>query len=321
MPGIFVTGANGFVGQALCARLREGNDHVVAAVRSREGARGATSTEWVVGDLAGLPNLSEALADIDCVVHLAARAHVMRDRERDPELAFQRSNVLATRHIAQQAAAAHVKRLIFLSSVKVQGERSSVRPLQETDLPNPLDAYARSKLEAEHALHSVAAETGLEVVIIRPPLIYGAGVKANFLNLTRAVASGLPLPLASVDNRRSLVSVWNLCDLIHRCIAHPGAAGETFLVADGRDLSTPELVRSLGRALGRPARLFPVPPTLLRIAGRMLGRGDMVERLIGSLQVDRSKAVRQLGWCPPLSIEEGLTRTARWYLETKRMGH
>jgi len=293
----------------------------MAVVRSTDHERRPGWAEWAVGDLADLPNLSQPLRGVDCVVHLAARAHVMRERARDPDSAYFRSNVLTTRHIAAQAALADVRRLVFVSSVKVLGEATDGCPFRESDTPAPADAYGRSKLAAENALREVAATTGLETVVIRPPLVYGPGVKANFRNLMAAVARGLPLPLASIDNRRSIVSLWNLCDLIVRCIGQGAAAGETFLVADGRDLSTPELVRSLGCALGRRARLFPVAPILLRIGGRLLGRGDQMERLIRSLQVDASKAARLLGWEPPLSTQEGLARTARWYLDERTAGN
>lgn len=318
MPDIFVTGASGFVGRTLCEELQMRGHRVIAAVRSGDACGRVASDECVVGDLAELPSLGRVLSKIDCLVHLAARVHVMRDKERDPNAAFLRSNAMATQHVAEQAAAAGVKRLIFLSSIKVQGEATTGRPFREYDLPNPLDPYGRSKLAAENALFKVASETGLEVVIIRPTIIYGPGVKANFRLLMNSIFRGVPLPLASVDNRRSLVSLWNLCDLIACCIDHAGAAGETFLVSDGRDLSTPELIRALGSSLDRRARLFPVAPSLLRILGRLLARENMVERLIGSLQVDITKVNRLLGWHPPLSSEEGIARTGRWYLDFRR---
>lgn len=319
MSGILVTGASGFVGKALCADLARRGERVVAAVRS-PGTAPLTSLERVVGDLAAMPDLGAALAGIDCVVHLAARAHVMRDRDPDPESAFRYANTVATRHLAGQAASAGVRRLVFLSSVKVNGESTAAQPFRETDEPAPQDAYGRSKHAAEDALREVAAGTGLEIVVIRPPLVYGPGVKANFSALMAAVAKGVPLPLASIENRRSLVGIWNLCDLIATCIRHPGAAGETFLVSDGQDLSTPDLIRALGHGLQRPARLFPVPPGLLRAAGSVVGRADRVERLVGSLQVDASKAMRRLAWQPPVAALEGIDRTARWYLKDRSAG-
>jgi nucleoside-diphosphate-sugar epimerase len=260
-----------------------------------------------------------AMKGIDCVVHLAGRAHMMQERGPDTEKIYFHSNVLATSHLAAQAAVAGVRRFVYLSSIKVNGESTTDRSFSESDPPAPLDVYGRSKLSAENEIIAVAADTGLETVVIRPPLIYGPGVKANFRSLMQAVECGLPMPLAMVDNRRSLVSLWNLCDLISCCLDHPRAIGETFMVSDGRDMSTSELIRALGFVLNRPARLFPIAPALLRIAGRLLGRGDMIERLIGSLQVDSSKVHRLLDWYPPLSIEEGLSRTGRWYLDNCRI--
>jgi nucleoside-diphosphate-sugar epimerase len=318
---IMVTGANGFVGRLLCDLLRRRGDRVIAAVRNSGSAPPFASAEYVAGNLTSLPDLQSGMRGIDCVVHLAGRAHIMRENNPDSEQEFLRSNALVTHHLATQAAAAGVRRLVFLSSIKVNGEVTTDRPFRESDPPTPLDAYGRSKLAAENALRKISAETGLEAVVIRPPLIYGPGVKANFRILMHAVAKGYPLPLASVNNRRSLVSLWNLCDLISICTDHAGAAGETFLVADEDDLSTPELCRELGKSLQKPARLFPVSICLLKFAGRLLARCDMVERLIGSLQVDWSKTNRILGWYPPLSSENGLARTTRWYLDSIKTGN
>lgn len=320
LSSILVTGASGFVGRPLCTELAKRGERVVSAVRSRGAAPPAADVERVVGDLAELPDLRDALAGIDCVVHLAARTHVMRDRDPDPESAYWRANALATRHLAEQAAGAGVRRFVLLSSIKVNGESTVGRPFRETDPPAPKDAYGRSKHAAETALLELAASSGLEAVVIRPPLVYGPGVKANFRTLMSAIASGLPLPLASVDNRRSLVGIWNLCDLIATCIAHPDAVGEIFLISDGEDLSTPDLARALGRSLGRPARLFPLSPQRMRAAGSLIGLGDQVERLVGSLQVDASKARHRLAWQPPVAVDEGIDRTARWYLRNRGVG-
>jgi nucleoside-diphosphate-sugar epimerase len=270
-----------------------------------------------VGDLADTPDLGPALDGVDVVLHLAGRAHIMRELAADPERAFWRANVEATRHLAALAVAAGVRRFVFLSSVKVSGEQTGGEPFTEADRPAPQDAYGRSKAAAEAALREIATNTGLEVAIIRPPLIYGPGVRANFLRLLGLAASGLPLPLASVHNRRSLVGVWNLCDLIVACATHPAAAGETFLVSDQHDLSTPDLIRTVARALGRPARLFPFPVAVLRAAARVVGRGDEVDRLVGSLQVDSTKATRLLDWSPRVGVEEGLRRTSAWYLRAR----
>lgn len=318
MPRVLVTGANGFLGRPLCAYLTERGHAAAAAVRSRGAGVAPGIDVFVTGDLAASPDLSEVLSGVQAVVHLAGRAHVMRETSVDPEAAFHRANVDATRHLAQQAALAGVRRLVFLSSVKVNGERTSDRPFTEADPPAPEDAYGRSKWAAERVLAEIALATGLDVVVMRPPLVYGPGVKGNFLRLLRLADKAVPLPLASVRNRRSLVSVWNLCSLIEVSISHPAAAGETFLASDQQDLSTPDLIRALGEGLGRPSRLLPVPPPLIRGAGRLFGRGALVARLLDSLRVDSAKATRLLGWRPAVSAGEGLRRTAAWYAETTR---
>jgi nucleoside-diphosphate-sugar epimerase len=311
---MLITGASGFVGRALCAYLSERHVPVFAAVR-RAGSALPAAGERIVGDLAALPDLAAALQGIDSVIHLAGRAHVMREQEADPEAAFQRVNVQATRHLALQAAASGVRRLVFLSSVKVNGERSPGRAFTEADRPAPEDAYGRSKRDAEAVLRRVAAETGLEVAIIRPPLIYGPGVKANLLRLIRLVDRGVPLPFARVDNRRSLIGIRNLCGLIHAVAIHPAAAGETFLASDQQDLSTPALVRALAASLERPARLLPVPVSALRRLGSLTGRTAVVDRLVGSLEVDSTKATRVLGWQPEVSVADGLAETVALYRE------
>jgi len=313
MGRVLVTGATGFVGSHLLPMLRAAGCEVRAALRSPVVDVPAGIEPVVVGDLAVLPDTRVVLAGVEVVVHLAGRAHVMRETTADPEAEFLRANAEATRHLAEQAASAGVRRFVFLSSVKVNGERTADRPFTEADPAAPEDAYGRSKWAAEEALEKVAAATGLEVVVIRPPLVYGPGVKANFLRLLGLVERGIPLPLAGVSNRRSLVSVWNLCDLIARCAEHPAAAGETFLVSDQQDLSTPELVRAIAEAMDRPARLFSLPVRVLEVVGRLFGQAGTVERLVGSLRVDSGKATRVLGWTPPVSVEEGLRRTAAWY--------
>jgi UDP-glucose 4-epimerase len=309
-PTALVTGATGFVGVQLLPALQEAGWAVQAAVRSGSGVRlPHRVAAVVVGDLANAPALRPALAGIDAVIHLAGRAHVMRETADDAEGAFQSANVLATRHLAEQAAAGGVRRFVFLSSVKVNGERTIAQPFTEADRPAPEDTYGRSKWAAEQALHAIAAATGLEVVVIRPPLVYGPGVKANFLRLLGLIERGVPLPLGAVHNRRSLVGVSNLCDLIVACATHPAAAGETFLASDQHDLSTPDLVRAIAAAMDRPARLFPFPTPVLRLAARIAGQSRTVERLVGTLQVDSSKATRLLGWAPAVPVQEGLART------------
>mgnify|MGYP001815232946 CR=1 FL=1 len=267
----------------------------------------------MTGDLSAGPSLTDGLRGVNAVVHLAGRAHVMHDTAVDPERAFHEANVAATRHLARQAAAAGVRRFVFVSSIKVNGERTARRPFTELDEAAPEDAYARSKWAAELALQEIAAGTGMEIAIVRPPLVYGPGVRANFLRLMRLVERGVPLPLSGVRNRRSLVSVWNLCDLLSLCARHPAAAGETFLVSDREDLSTPELVHALADGLGRRARLFPFPVAALRAAAGLLGRAEMLDRLVDSLQVDCDKAAGLLDWRPCVPVREGLRRTAAWY--------
>lgn len=261
---------------------------------------------------------SVALAGVTEVIHLAARVHVMRESAVDPYAEFYRTNVAGTERLARQAAEAGVRRLVYVSSIKVNGERTAGQPFRPEDKPQPEDAYAQSKLEAELVLKDISRNTGIEVVVVRPPLVYGPGVKGNFLSLLRVVQRGLPLPLASCDNRRSLVGLSNLVDLLTICTTHPAAAGQVFLAADGEDLSTPELLRRVARALGRNARLLPFPPVLLRLAARIAGRTGVYERLCGSLQVDTGKTHELLGWTPPHSVDEELARTARWFLASSQ---
>jgi nucleoside-diphosphate-sugar epimerase len=263
-----------------------------------------------VGDLGeGVGALGDdwtaAVSEVDTVVHLAARVHVMRDASEDPLAEYRRVNVAGTEKLVRLAAAAGVRRVVLMSTVKVHGERGAFR---ESDPPHPQDAYGVSKYEAEQSLHRIAAETGMEAVIIRAPLVYGPGVRANFLALMRAVTRGIPLPLGAAANRRSLVALDNLVDFIITCIEHPAAANETFLVSDGEDLSTADLIRRLAGSLNRPARLFWVPRCVLMAGASLLGRREMALRLLGSLQVDISKARARLGWTPPLTVDEGLRR-------------
>jgi UDP-glucose 4-epimerase len=268
----------------------------------------------VVADLSGSTDWREVLKGIDTVVHCAARVHVMRETEADPLIAFRAANVAGTGQLARQAAAAGVRRLVFLSSVKVNGEGGSVA-YRETDLPAPQDAYGTSKYEAELSLRKIAAETGVEVVMVRSPLIYGPGVKANFQSLMRALVRGTPLLLGAIHNRRSLVALDNVVDLIVTCIKHPAAANETFLVSDGEDLSTTELIRRLACAMCCPARLIPIPPAVLMAGAALLGKREVARRLCGTLQVNITKVHETLGWTPPMSVDEGLRRTAKHYLQ------
>lgn len=300
---VAVTGANGFVGRALCQHLRARGLSVRALTRAASEVEDA----WAVGDLGPGTDWGQSLQGVDCVVHCAARVHMVQDTEPDPMQSYRRVNVEGSRSLAVAAAAAGVRRLVFLSSLKVHGERTAPgHPFTSDMIPAPEDDYGQSKWEAEQALHAVAASTGLELVVVRPPLVYGPRVKANFLKLMNAVARGTPLPLGAVDNRRSLLALGNLTDLLFQCVEQPAAAGHTFLVSDGHDLSTPDLVRALARAMGRPVRLWPVPVAWLRMAGKLLGRSAQIDRLIGSLQVDIGHTRRVLGWTPRLTVEQGL---------------
>jgi len=308
---ILVTGANGFVGAALCARLERQALPFRAATRTNQQAQ-RHSGAVAVGEINGQTDWANALQGVQQVVHLAARVHVMQDRSGDPLAEFRRVNVEGTAKLARQAAARGVRRLVFVSSVKVNGESTSAgHPFTADDAPAPEDPYGVSKYEAEQALRQIAAETGMDVVIVRPPLVYGPGVKANFDAMMRWLARGAPLPLAAVTgNRRSLIVLDNLVDLIVTCLRHPAAANQTFLASDGEDLSTAALLRRMGQAQGTPARLFYMPVAVLRMGAAVLGKQGFYQRLCGSLQVDIGKTRQLLDWTPPVSVDEGLRRAA-----------
>ena len=305
---LFITGATGFVGKAVCELAIHHGLSVKGALRIHGGMPGCIEP-FVVGEINVATDWGSALRDVNIIVHLAARVHVMHDTATDPLTAFRTVNVGCTLNLARQAAAAGVKRFVFISSVKVNGESTPPgRAFTEADAPNPQDAYGQSKHEAEQGLRQLSADTGMEVVIIRPPLVYGPGVKANFAALMRAVQRGWPLPLGAVHNQRSLMALDNLVDFIITCITHPQAANQIFLVSDGHDLSTTELVRGMAHAAGVPARLLPVPVWALQKVATLLGKDDAVRRLCGNLQIDISKARSLLGWVPPVSVTEGLRR-------------
>lgn len=307
---MLVSGASGFIGKSLCAELLRQGHTVRAAVRLRNSQ--AENIETVpVGDINGETDWTVALRDIKAVIHLAAHAHVMKDGVADPLAELRKVNVEGTWNLARQAAEAGVQRFIFISSIKVNGESTPLgQPYTAEDPPAPVDAYGISKLEAEEALRQLADETGMEVVIIRPPLVYGPGVKANFRSMMHWLAKGVPLPLGAIHNMRSLVALDNLVDLIITCTDHPAAANQTFLAGDGEDLSTTELLQRLGNALDKPAKLLPIPAWVLKTGAMLLGKRDMAQRLCGSLQVDISKACDLLGWQPPVSVDDALKKTA-----------
>lgn len=301
-----VTGATGFVGSALMSRLQGDGFQVVGVTRNAQPGSGLVACPAL--EAGG--DWSRLVGSIGTVIHTAARVHVMRDSVSEPMAEFRAVNVDGTLNLARQAASAGVRRFVFLSSVKVNGEHTETgRAFSTGDTPSPKDAYGISKAEAEAGLKAIGAEAGMEIVIIRPPLVYGPGVKGNFAAMTRAVARGLPLPFGSVtDNQRSLVGLDNLVDLIATCIDHPAAANQTFMVSDGEDLSTADLLRRLGAAMGRPARLLNIPPVLLDAAATLLGKKEVARRLLGNLQVDITHTCDTLNWRPPVSVVEGLRR-------------
>ena len=347
---VLVTGANGFIGRVLCDKLLTDGYQVRGAVRS--AAQMTTLPSGVegvmVGDIGPETDWSEALAGIDGVVHLAARVHVMRESSVDPLAAYREVNVEGTKCLAIAAANAGVKRFVYISSVKVNGERTedksrdqgsgvrgqgknrfqvsgrsgqgtggrrsvSKQSFSEKDVPEPQDPYGISKWEAEQVLKKNAEETGLEVVIIRPPLVYGPEVRGNFLRLLRIVWMGIPLPLASIKNRRSLIYIGNLVDAIVNCMTNPNAAGKTYLVSDGDDVSTPELIKRIAYSMRRPAILYFFPSKFIQLAAGLLGKSAIVDRLVSSLTVNISKIKRDLNWKPPYTMEEGISETVSWY--------
>jgi len=317
---VLVTGGTGFIGQALLRRMQaDGLYRLRVAVRSPNASLPDEADMILVVGLSPQADWQAAVAGVDMIVHTAARVHVMRDQANDPLEEYRRVNVSGMLCLARQAAEAGVRRFVYISSIKVNGEQTPPgQPFRADDRAAPEDAYGISKMEAEQGLLALARETGLEVVIIRPPLVYGPGVKGNFAVMMRWVEKGVPLPLGAIrHNRRSLVALDNLVDLIMTCMEHPAAANEVFLAGDGNDLSTAELLRKLARAMDRPARLIPVPQGVLEAALKALGKGELAKRLCGSLQVDISKARDLLGWEPKVSVDEGLRCTVEPFLAEK----
>ena len=304
---VLVSGANGFIGRALCPHLFSLGHSVVAAVRRSCGLNG----QHIVGDKS---SWMHALAGCSSVIHLAGRAHAMQDHEPDPLQAFRAANVVTTTELANRAVEAGVRRFVFISTIKVNGEETAPGcRFKPDDLTAPQDPYAISKWEAENGLLEIARKTGLEVVIIRPPLIYGPGVKGNFVSLIQWVKSGMPLPLGSIHNCRSMLALENLLSFAALCAdieASPNAKNQVFLVSDGEDVSTSELLRRVAKAYGRNSRLLPVPVGLLWFAARLIGKASLAHRLLGSLVIDGSKAREMLGWRPPVTMDEQLQKMA-----------
>ena len=314
---VFLTGANGFIGSCLYRFLSKKNYRISCTVRSGS----LSGHEIRVGEVDSDTRWDAYLPGVDAVIHLCARVHIMNDRSVSSLSEFRHVNVGGTLNLARQAAAAGVKRFIFISSIKVNGEQTDPnQPLTENSPPSPTDPYSISKYEAEQGLWEISRETGMDVVIIRPPLVYGPGVKANFLRMMQWLERGIPLPLGGIKNKRSLVALDNLVDFICTCVEHPAAANQLFLVSDDHDLSTPALLHSLAGFMRTPDRVFSIPSPLLDMTARLLGKSNEIQRLCGSLQVDITKAKELLAWKPPVSVDHALKETAEWYVESKRVG-
>jgi len=318
---ILITGASGFIGSALAQTLTKNGYSVRGALRHLDSTVSYSFTSFdslvEVGEIGPDTDWGKSFKDIDVIIHLAGRAHILRETSDNPYEEFHRVNAEGTKRLAYVAAEQSVKRLVYISSIGVNGNLTSTAPFTENDLPSPHNDYALSKWEAEQSLHDISIETGMEVVIVRPPLVYGPRVKANFFRLLQWVDRGMPLPLGTVNNRRSLIALDNLVDFLVRCLEHPAAAGETFLVSDGEDLSTPELIKKIALKMDKPTRIFPFPLSLLRLGALCLGKKSLIDRLCGSLQIDITKAKQILDWTPPVSVDEGLRRTVDCYIEQK----
>ncbi len=314
---ILVTGANGFVGSSLCRDLVARGFETRGAVRGETVVLPAGVEKVAVGDINADTVWAEALHEINCVIHLAARVHVMKEKSADPLAEFRKVNVEGTRRLAEAAAAAGVRRFVYVSSIKVNGEATFERGFSESDEPNPQDPYGISKWEAEEALRYISNETGLEVVIVRPPLVYGPGVGGNFLRMLAWIDKGIPLPLGSIRNRRSMIYIENFADALILCASHPKAANETFLVADSESISTPELIRILAEKMGRKSGIFSFPASLLKLLGKLAGKSPEIERLTSSLIVDTTKIGTKLGWNPTSSLDDGLSGTVDWFSKNR----
>ena len=319
MTKILITGATGFIGRALFENLNSKKKYLVhLSTRINQEKLFQGVKTFNTGEIDFNTNWKDALDGVDCIVHCAARAHMTEKKQTVSFNAYRKINVDGTRNLANQAVAIGIKRFIFLSSIKVNGEgKIASKSFKYNDIPQPTDAYGISKWEAEQALLEISKQTGLEVVIIRPPLVYGEGVKGNFLRLLDLVYKQMPLPFAKINNLRSFIALDSLIDLIICCIDHPKARGKTFLVSDGEDLSTLDLIRKLSKFMNKSPRLFQVPQLIIQLIGRLVGKSSEVKRLLGSLRVDNSYTREILGWSPTLSLDESLEKTVRWYLKNR----
>jgi nucleoside-diphosphate-sugar epimerase len=318
---VLVTGPYGFIGRHLCVSLVQHGYTVRKALRHEpdygHSRKSGGQEISVVGEIGAATDWARAVSGVDCIVHLAARVHVMHERHSDPLAAYRATNTFGTANLARSAAAAGVRRMVFVSTIKVNGETTDKKPFRETDAPHPIDAYAISKQEAEQAILQIGRETGLEIVIVRPPLVYGPGVKGNFLRLLQLVNRGFPMPFAACQNKRSLLYLDNIVDLLIHVLSQPEAPGQTFLVSDGEDVSTPELVSMLAKALNKTPRLISIPPAWLEVAAKSIGKPGLYDRLCGSLQLDIDHTRKTLKWTPPISVNDGIHRTALWYLSQR----
>lgn len=308
-PRILITGANGFIGRHLRSHFLSIGQDVRCASRQESGTGNIN-----IENIDSRTNWQDALDGIDVIIHLASLTQIIANPASDPLRTFRETNSEGTRRLAEQAANSGVKRLIYISSIKVNGELSGEHPFTPDDDAKPKTAYGISKWEAENALLQIAGTSSLEIVIIRPPMVYGPGVKGNFMSMMKWLKAGIPLPLGSIHNKRSLVGIDNLIDLIITCLIHPAARNQTFLVSDGEDMSTTELLNSLSSALGTPPRIFPCPQSVVGLAAKLAGKEQIAQRLLGNLQVDISKTVDLLEWTPPISLAQGVDQTAEWYL-------
>lgn len=320
MQKVLITGVNGFVGSKLADELITKGFKVNGAARSSSALHAIPDiSRFVITDLDANTDWHKALERVNVVIHLAARVHVMKDTAADALAEFRKVNVQGTLNLARQAAQAGVHRFIFISSIKVNGEVTPLgQPFKPDDQPKPVDPYGISKYEAETALRQFSRETAMEIVIIRPPLVYGPGVKANFQAMMSWLDKGIPLPLGAIHNQRSLVALDNLVDLIITSVNHPAAANQIFLAGDGEDLSTTDLLKRMAAAMGKKACLLPVPSFLLVWVARLLGKKAIAQRLCGSLQVDISRARELLGWQPPVTVDEGLRKTAQHFMVSRK---